>query len=159
MIENFFHLPPVSTTAVVYLELRVSLQIFEKIRNGPNGILRGLGETESWKNQKSKISWHCPFKASRAPRLRKTPRTWNVPKHGEWKGAMAPILGASNLSKLHLFSWISQNFHDCWPFYQSNIFLLLFLSFSYFAALSLFSRKKATAAQHCWVINIFLYKL
>ncbi len=29
--------------------------------NGPNGILRGLGETDSWKKQKSKISWHCPF--------------------------------------------------------------------------------------------------
>ncbi len=23
--------------------------IFEKIRNGPNGILRGSGETDSWK--------------------------------------------------------------------------------------------------------------
>jgi hypothetical protein len=28
---------------------------------GPNGILRGLGETDSWKNQKQKISLHCPF--------------------------------------------------------------------------------------------------
>ncbi len=46
MIEDFFHLPLVSMTPVVYLEL----QIFEKIRNGPNGILRGLGETDSWKN-------------------------------------------------------------------------------------------------------------
>ena len=32
LIEDFFHLPPVSTTPVVHLELR----IFEKIRNGPN---------------------------------------------------------------------------------------------------------------------------
>ncbi len=23
---------------------------------------RGLGETDSWKKQKWKISWHCPFK-------------------------------------------------------------------------------------------------
>ncbi len=30
--------------------------------NSPNGILRGLGETDSWKNLKSKISWHCHFK-------------------------------------------------------------------------------------------------
>ncbi len=55
--------PPVSaTTMVVHLELRIFLQIFKKISNGPNGILRGLGETDSWKNWKSKISWHCPFK-------------------------------------------------------------------------------------------------
>ncbi len=25
---------------------------------------RGLGETDSWKNLNSKISWHCPFKCS-----------------------------------------------------------------------------------------------
>jgi hypothetical protein len=29
------------------LELRISPRIFEKIRNGPNGIIRGLGETDS----------------------------------------------------------------------------------------------------------------
>jgi hypothetical protein len=61
LIEDFFHLPSVSTIPVVRLELRISSRIFEKIRNGPNGLLRGLGETESWKNQKSKISWHSPF--------------------------------------------------------------------------------------------------
>ncbi len=33
-------------TPVVNLELRISPRIFEKIRNGPNGILRGLGETD-----------------------------------------------------------------------------------------------------------------
>ncbi len=33
-------------------------------RPGPNGILRGLGQTDPWKNQKSKIPWHCPFKGS-----------------------------------------------------------------------------------------------
>ncbi len=44
MIEDFLHLPPVSLTPVVNLE-----QIFEKIRNDPNGTLRGLGETDSWK--------------------------------------------------------------------------------------------------------------
>ncbi len=49
LIEDFFHLPPVSMTPVVNLELRISPQIFEKILNGPNGIRRGLGETDSWK--------------------------------------------------------------------------------------------------------------
>ncbi len=44
MIENFVPLPPVSVTPVVHLELLISLRIFAKIRNGPNGIVRGLGK-------------------------------------------------------------------------------------------------------------------
>ncbi len=40
LIEDFFHLPPVSTTPLVHLELQISPQIFEKICNGCNGILR-----------------------------------------------------------------------------------------------------------------------
>jgi hypothetical protein len=55
-LENFFHLPPVSLTPVANLELRISPRIFEKIRNGPNGIIRGLGDTDSRKKQKQKIS-------------------------------------------------------------------------------------------------------
>jgi hypothetical protein len=47
LITDFFHLPPVSKTPVVNLELRISPRIFENIRTGPNGILRGLGETDS----------------------------------------------------------------------------------------------------------------
>jgi hypothetical protein len=34
---------------VANLELRISPRIFEKIRNYPKGILRGLGETDSLK--------------------------------------------------------------------------------------------------------------
>ncbi len=49
LIEDFFHLPPVSMTIVVQLELRKSPWIFARIWNGPNGILKGLGETDSWK--------------------------------------------------------------------------------------------------------------
>jgi hypothetical protein len=56
LIEDFFHLPLVSTTPVVHLELRMSPRIFEKIRNGRNGKLKGLGELIHEKNQKSKIS-------------------------------------------------------------------------------------------------------
>jgi hypothetical protein len=44
MIEDFFPF-----AMVVHLELRIYPQIFEKIQNGPNGILRGLGETDSQK--------------------------------------------------------------------------------------------------------------
>ncbi len=40
------NLPPVSLTLVVHLDLRISPQIFEKIRNGPNGILWSWGETD-----------------------------------------------------------------------------------------------------------------
>jgi hypothetical protein len=31
LLEDFFHLPPVSVTLVVHLELQISAQIFEKI--------------------------------------------------------------------------------------------------------------------------------
>jgi hypothetical protein len=55
MIEDFLHLPPVSTAPVVRLELRISPRIFEKIRNGPNVLLRGLGKLIHGENQKSKI--------------------------------------------------------------------------------------------------------
>jgi hypothetical protein len=47
---------------VVHLDLQISPQIVEKIRNGRKVILWGWGETDSWKNQKQKISCHCPFK-------------------------------------------------------------------------------------------------
>jgi hypothetical protein len=40
----------------IYLEPRISPRIFEKIWNGPNGILRGLGETDSWKKTRSRKS-------------------------------------------------------------------------------------------------------
>jgi hypothetical protein len=40
-------LPPVSLIPVVHLYLRIYPRIFEKIRNGPNGILFGWVETDS----------------------------------------------------------------------------------------------------------------
>ncbi len=54
LLEGFFHLPPVSLTLVANLELRISPRIFENIRNGPNGIIRGLGETGSRKKPEAK---------------------------------------------------------------------------------------------------------
>ncbi len=44
-----FYLIPVSTTPVIHLGLRISSRVFEKNRNGPYGILRGLGKTDSCK--------------------------------------------------------------------------------------------------------------
>ncbi len=59
------NLLPLSLTPVVHLDLRISPRIFEKIRNDPSIIIRGLGECDSWKkNLKQKISWHCPFNLS-----------------------------------------------------------------------------------------------
>ncbi len=44
----------VSLIPVVHLELRISPRILEKIRNGPNGILWGWGETDSCKKLEAK---------------------------------------------------------------------------------------------------------
>ncbi len=54
LLEGFFHLPPVSATPVANLELRISPRIFEKIRNDPNGIIKGLEETDSRKKPEAK---------------------------------------------------------------------------------------------------------
>jgi hypothetical protein len=48
------NLPPVSLIPVVQLDLRISPRIFEKIRNGPNGLLWGWGETDSSKKPEAK---------------------------------------------------------------------------------------------------------
>ncbi len=44
VVDTGSNLPPVSLTPVVHLDLRISPRIFEKIRNDPNAIIRGLGE-------------------------------------------------------------------------------------------------------------------
>ncbi len=49
LIEDFFHLPPVSLTPVANPELRISPRIF-----GLNGILWGWGQTDSWKEPEAK---------------------------------------------------------------------------------------------------------
>ncbi len=48
-------LPPVLLTPVVHLTCECP-RIFEKNRNGPNGLLWGWGELIHEKNQKQKIS-------------------------------------------------------------------------------------------------------
>jgi hypothetical protein len=40
-------IPAANLPPVVHLALRISPRIFEKIRNGPDGILWGWGETDS----------------------------------------------------------------------------------------------------------------
>ncbi len=47
VVDTGGNLPPVSLTPVVHLELRIYPRIFEKIRNNPIVIIRGLGEGDS----------------------------------------------------------------------------------------------------------------
>jgi hypothetical protein len=49
-------LPSVSLIPVVHLDLRISPQIFEKIWNGPNGILQSRGWNWFMKKTRSKKS-------------------------------------------------------------------------------------------------------
>ncbi len=67
----------------------------EKIRNGP--ILRGLGETDSWKKPEAKIWWHCPFK-------RKPFRIWLCSLHPA--NPMLPISSyVKHLSPNIFYQW------------------------------------------------------
>ncbi len=62
--------PPVANfPPVVHLDLWISQWIFEKNRNDPNVILKGLGEGELWKKLEAKILWHCPFKVMQTVQL------------------------------------------------------------------------------------------
>ena len=66
LIEDFSHLPPVSTTSVVNLQLRISPQNLKKFETVLMGHSGAGGKLIDEKNQKQKISWHCPFKVSAA---------------------------------------------------------------------------------------------
>ncbi len=56
------NLPPVSLIPLVHPDLRISPRIFKKIRNGPNGILWGWGETDSLKKPEAKNLVTLSFK-------------------------------------------------------------------------------------------------
>ncbi len=60
-IANFTKIR-VSLSPVINHYFQISSRIFVNIRNGPHGILRGLGEAASWKNLKSKISCQTLYK-------------------------------------------------------------------------------------------------
>jgi hypothetical protein len=46
LFQNFSLFSPVSMTPLINMHSRISPRIFNKIRNGPNGILRGRGDTD-----------------------------------------------------------------------------------------------------------------
>ncbi len=51
--HNFSLLSPVSLTPLINIHSRIAPRIFKKNRNGPNGILRGLGKTDLGKKFKA----------------------------------------------------------------------------------------------------------
>ncbi len=61
LIEDFFHLPPKSTTPVINLEQRISPRFSKKFEAALTVYSGAWGKLIHEKNQKSKISWHCPF--------------------------------------------------------------------------------------------------
>ena len=67
-VKNLFHnfslFLPVSLTPLMNIHSQISLRIFEKIWNGPNGILRARGTLIYEKNLMSKISCQTPFNCS-----------------------------------------------------------------------------------------------
>ncbi len=67
------------------------------VRNGPNGILCGWGATDSWKKQKQKLSWHCPYNML-------THSTWgsNIPR-------LWPLLDLNFLEKVLTYFRILNN--------------------------------------------------
>jgi hypothetical protein len=67
IFQNFYLFSPVSLTPLINIHSRISPRIFEKIRNGPNGILTDSGARGTLfyeKNLMSKISCQTPFKMS-----------------------------------------------------------------------------------------------
>ncbi len=71
------NLPLVSTTPLVNFELRISPQIFKKIETVLMGYSRPGGKLIDEKNQKRKISWHCPFKVVTNEKWG-GPRSWQM---------------------------------------------------------------------------------
>ncbi len=66
-LKIFLFFSPVSLTLLINIHSRISPRIFEKIQNGPNGILRGPRDTDLWKNLKAKISCQTPFAVREIP--------------------------------------------------------------------------------------------
>ncbi len=62
LIKDILHLPPVSTTPVVHLKPRISSRIFKKFEMAVIVYSGAWRKQIHEKNQKLKISWHCPFK-------------------------------------------------------------------------------------------------
>ncbi len=69
LIEDFFHLPPVSLTLVATLSCEYLREFSKKFETVLMGYSGAGGRLIDEKNQKQKILWHCPFKGTVAVKL------------------------------------------------------------------------------------------
>ncbi len=86
LLEGFFHRHGWQTLSCEYL-----YEFSKKIRNGPNGIIKSMRETDSRKNQKQNISWHCPFKqALKGGWIKKddSKTAWLLPLYSLWRPSL-----------------------------------------------------------------------
>jgi hypothetical protein len=65
-MEDFFNLPPVSTTPMVHLEPQYLRKFSKKFEMAVTVYSGAWGKLIHEKNQKSKISWHCSFEQTKA---------------------------------------------------------------------------------------------
>ncbi len=100
--QNFSLLSPESLTPVNSLSLVLLTPVINfhsvfliKFGKGPNEILRGPGDTDSWKNRKSKISYQAPFKKTQTKDF-----WWNVLPSSEANEKCARKLQTFSLDKL-----------------------------------------------------------
>ncbi len=111
----------------VYLQPRISPRFLLKIRKGPNGILRGLGETNQEKKKlKSKISWHCPFKETSKKMTFKALNTGEAPaiplhpvkrwtlRHQRWISWLFLCQGAVSPRPLVCSPWVRLKRYTVW---------------------------------------------
>ncbi len=64
LIEDFFHLPPVTATQVgASWAANISANYWKKLKTALMGYSGARGKLIHEKTPKSKISWHCPFKS------------------------------------------------------------------------------------------------
>ncbi len=95
LIEDFFHLPPVSLTPVANLELWLCPQIFEKFETVFMKYSGAGGKLIHEKSQKQKISWHCPFKLVKR-------------KEGGGAGKVANVCNISRTVAIEVFLKVEQ---------------------------------------------------
>jgi hypothetical protein len=62
LVEHFSHLPPVSMTPVVYLELRISLRIFKKFETALMVYSEASGKLIH--DKKPEVKNFCPFECT-----------------------------------------------------------------------------------------------
>ncbi len=91
-----------------HLHWQISPQIFEKIPNDTNVIFRDLGEDDSLKNLKQKISWHCPLQYGAKKQLVKLCLPFLATTHAE---DSSELLVQLRMDPLHVRPQVAQRAH------------------------------------------------